>query len=117
MYISNLLTLILISVVFGAVIQPIYGQSAGNKTNFTVPNVTSGPENTSSASGDTAVPIVRLVDPNWCNAVGTGKIVVNGTSSDNGTGVKIVEVRVDKNKYVTTDSERPWKLVILVSAY
>ena len=102
MYFSNLLTLILMSVVFGAVIQPIHGQSAGINTNFTVPKVTSVPENKSSASGDTAVPIVRLVDPNWCNAVGTGKIVVNGTSSDNGTGVQIVEVRVDKNKYLTT---------------
>ena len=95
------------SIVFGAVIQPIHGQSAVNNTNFTVPKVTSVPENTLSASGDTSVPIVRLVDPNWCNAVGTGRIVVNGTSSDNGTGVQIVEVRVDKNKYLTTDPKEP----------
>ena len=52
-------------------------------------------------------PLSDLVDPNWCNAVGTGKIVVNGTSSDNGTGVQIVEVRVDKNKYLTTAPKEP----------
>ena len=107
MYFSNLLTLILMSLVFSAVMQPIPGQSAVNNTNFTVPKVTSVPVNTMSASGDTTVPIVRLVDPNWCNAVGTGRIVVNGTSSDNGTGVQIVEVRVDNNKYITTDPEEP----------
>ena len=70
MYFSKSLTLILMSVVFGAVIQPIHGQSAGINTNFTVPKITSIPENTSSASGDTAVPTVRLVDPNWCNRCG-----------------------------------------------
>ena len=58
MYISNLLTLILISVVFGAVLQPIHAQSVGNKTDFT-----SFLESTSSASGDTIVPIVRLSGP------------------------------------------------------
>ena len=107
MYFSNLLTLILMSVVFGAVMQPIHGQSAVNNTNFTVPKVTSEPNNISTAPGDTSVPIVRVVDPNWCNAVDTGRIVVNGTSSDNGTGVQIVEVRVDKNKYLTTAPKEP----------
>ena len=39
--------------------------------------------------------------------MGTGKNVVNGTSSDNGTGVQIVEVRLDKNKYLTTAPKEP----------
>ena len=56
---------------------------------------------------DTTVPNIRVIDPSWCSAVGSGKIIVNGTSSDNGTGVKIVEVRVDKNKYVTTFPKNP----------
>ncbi|HEY7109689.1 MAG TPA: N,N-dimethylformamidase beta subunit family domain-containing protein [Nitrososphaeraceae archaeon] len=103
MYLSNSLTLIMMSVVFGAVIQPIHGQAAGINTNSTVTKSIPVAENTSSASEDSAIPIVRLVDPNWCNAVGNGTILVNGTSSDNETGVKLVQVRVDEDNYLFAD--------------
>src|SRR4029078_979757 len=81
MYFLGFLAFISMSLILGTVTQPIFGQS----------------------SADTVVPKINILDPSWCNAVGSGKVIVNGTSGDNGTGVKIVEVRVDKNKYVTTD--------------
>jgi plastocyanin len=95
----------LMSLLLGTMTQPIFGQSSVGNSNSIVPKIVSVPQNTPSATEDTTVPNVRVVNPNWCSAVGTGKIIINGTSSDNGTGVKIVEVRVDKNKYLTTTTK------------
>jgi plastocyanin len=94
------------SLLFGTVTQPIFGQSAFDNASSPV-KFASVPKVTPSVAKDTTVPNIRIIDPTWCSAVGTGKIVVNGTSSDNGTGVKVVEVRVDKNRYVTTSPKNP----------
>ena len=91
----------LMSLLLGTLTQPIFGQSAVDNAGSIVPKA-SVLQVTPSSAKDTMVPNIRIIDPNWCSAVGIGKIIVNGTSSDNGTGVKIVEVRVDKNKYLTT---------------
>jgi plastocyanin len=48
---------------------------------------------------DHVIPTVHIVEPGWCTAVKPGNILVKGTSADNGSGIKIVEVHVDKNEY------------------
>jgi plastocyanin len=68
---------------------------------------------------DLIPPIVRIVEPGWCSPVKTGNIVVRGTSLDNGSGIKIVEVHVDKNKYSTAVPENitdwsSWSITIKV---
>ncbi|HEX9319509.1 MAG TPA: N,N-dimethylformamidase beta subunit family domain-containing protein, partial [Nitrososphaeraceae archaeon] len=82
-----------------------YGKGIEDASNSTgVPR----PQNASTLSKDASLPIVKIVDPNWCSAVyGQRNILVNGSSSDDGTGVQVVEVRVDKNKYSTAIPDKP----------
>jgi plastocyanin len=76
----------------------IYADEVGQ---YPSPTITQIQSNMTGPVGpdDHAIPTVHIVEPGWCSAVKTGDVLVRGTSADNGSGIKIVEVHVDKNEY------------------
>jgi plastocyanin len=76
----------------------IYADEVGQ---YSSPTITHIQSNMTGPVGpdDHTIPKVHIVEPGWCSSVKTGDVLVRGTSADNGSGIKIVEVHVDKNEY------------------
>jgi hypothetical protein len=61
------------------------------------------------SSPDTADPIIAIVQPEDDSEVpvSSGAITIKGTASDTGTGIKVVEVRVDDGSYKAATPKAP----------
>jgi Big-like domain-containing protein/glucodextranase-like protein len=78
----------------------IYARATDKAGNYKEVSVTI---TASTSTVDTTAPSVAITQPaaNSVVTVTGGSIVVTGTASDGGSGIKVVEVRVDSGSYVT----------------
>jgi len=77
----------------------------------------------SAVQVDTTAPSVTITSPaaNSAIAVSGGSTIASGTSSDSGSGVKVVEVKVDSGAYSAASPKAlgdwsTWKLTVSISA-
>jgi hypothetical protein len=74
-------------------------------------------------TADTTAPSISITDPAANSVISTtdGNIVVTGTASDSGSGVKVVEVRVDSGSYITATPKAAgdwstWSVTVPITA-
>ena len=69
---------------------------------------------------DTTIPLVKITSPANNATLPQGNILVQGTSSDSGSGVKTVAAKVDNVVYITATPSAPgnwstWSVTLTVS--
>ena len=96
-----------------------YVVAAVNNSNIIGP-VSSQASAQTLAGTDTTIPLIAITSPAKNSSAPHGSILVQGTSSDSGSGVNIVGAKVDNGAYITATPSAPgnwstWSVTVTVS--